>query len=181
MGIMFISDRVAIALENLMGMFFQANRILDRMASQLSVKFVMPNTSEIVHKKFAHIMPLVGDKISEYCDDRNYAVSYPTTTKDYTEYNNLMEMFNKILDYMVDIESATIECAELAKQENDLMTKHFLERFLYDEVRPYTKMAQSFVDYIERNGDEPIRHMSMDARINKFLGIVIEDGKEDDD
>jgi ferritin len=176
---MLISEKTAIALENLMGMFFQANRILDRMSSQLSVKFVMPNTSEIVHKQFAHVMPLIGDKISEYCDDRNYAVSYPETTRDYTEYNNLSDMFNKILDYMIDIEGTVIECVDIAEDENDLMTKHFLEKFLYEEVRPYTKLAQNFVDYVQKNGDEPIRHMSMDSRINRFLGI--ESKNEDDD
>ncbi len=176
---MLISEKVALALENLMGMFFQANRILDRMSSQLSVKFVMPNTTNIIHKKFAHIMPLIGDKISDYCDDRNYAVSYPETTKDSTEYKNLTEMFNRILDYMIDIEGSVIECIDIAQNESDMMTKYFLEKFLYEEVRPYTKLSQSLVDYVEKNGDEPIRHMNMDARIEKFLGINSENGVDD--
>ena len=162
------------SLENLMGMFFQMNRILDRCSSVLSVQFVMPKTTEIVHKQWSHKMPLVGDIISDYCDDRNYAVGYPETTKDFTEYKSLKEMFEKILDYMLDIESTTSECIDLAIQESDWMTKAFLEKFMLEEIKPYTKMAHNFVDYIEKNGDEPVRHISMDARINKFLGIESE-------
>lgn len=166
-----ISQKTAISLENLMGLFFTLNRLLDRAQAQLSVKFVMPKTSNIVHIHWSHIMPLVADKISDYCDDRNYAVNYPATTQDYTNYNNLMEMFTKILDYMIEIEGTVAECVDLAEEENDIMTKHFLEKFLVKEVKPYTKMALAFVDYIERNGDTPKDHMDMDDRINKFLGI----------
>ena len=181
MANMLISDKMAVALENLMGMFFQANRMLDRMSSQLSVKFVMPNTTEIFHKQWAHQMPLIGDLISDYCDDRNYAVSYPETTKDYTEYQNLTELCNKILDYMIDIEATTSECIDLAEEDDDKMTKYFLEKFLYEQVRNYTKLALNFVDYVEKNGDEPVRHLSMDARINKFLNMpTLSVGEYDD-
>lgn len=169
-----ISDKMETTLENIMGMFFQANRLLDRCSSVLSVKFVMPNTTKIVHKKWSHLMPLIADKISDYCDDRNYAVKYPITTADNTDYESLTDMFNRILNYMVEIEDSIIEAVEIAKDENDIMTKHFLEEFLYEEVRPYTKLAQNFVDYIEKNGDEPEKHMSMDARIEKFLGFSTE-------
>jgi ferritin len=173
---MLISEKTAQSLEKLMGMFFQANRIMDRMSTQLSIKFVMPNTSQIVHKQWAHKAPLTADLISDYCDERNYPVSYPTTVADYTEYSNLLEMFNKLLDFFIDIEGQAIECYDIAQEEHDIMTKYFVEKFLYENVKEYTKFAQNMVDYVEKNGDEPIRHMSMDARIGKFLGVEIGDG-----
>jgi len=172
MSELLISEKTSKALENLMGMFFQMNRILDRAQSQLSVKFVMPNTSRIVHIKWSHAMPLVADKIADYCDERNYAVSYPATTADYTDYSNLTEIFDRALDYMCDIESATKECIDIAREDGDEMTEYFLKEFLYDEIRPYTKLALNFVDYVRMNGDEPYRHMSMDSRIDKFLGEI---------
>lgn len=178
MAKMLISQDMAISLENLMGMFFQMNRLLDRAKSQLAIKFVMPNTTKIVHIHWSHQMPLVGDIISDYCEDRNYGVNYPETTGDYSDYNNLTEMFNKIFEYMLSIETETKKNINLAIEEGDDNTEIFLKNFLNNEIRKWTKLAQNFVDYIEQNGDDSSRHMSMDARINKFLGINLE---EDDD
>jgi ferritin len=82
---------------------------------------------------------------------------------------------------MIDIEATTSECIDLAEEEDDKMTKYFLEKFLYEQVRNYTKLALNFVDYVEKNGDEPVRHLSMDARINKFLNMPTLSVGEDDD
>ena len=179
MASLLISENMGQALDILLGRFFQANRILDRISAELSVKFVMPNTSNIVHKFWAHEMPLIADLISEYCDSRNYASNYPETTKDYSQYENLTEIFNKALDFMLEIEDETMNCISLAMDEKDYMTKAFLEKFLLEKINPFTKLAQNFVDYVEKNGDEPSKHMSIDARINRFLGIDLNSADSD--
>lgn len=163
-----LSDRMAMELENLMGMCFVGNRIADRAQSQLKVKFVMPITGDIVHLQFAHKMPLVADQIADYCDSRNYAVNYPATPKDYTDYSNTKEVFDKLLEYMLDLEKQTGNVMELALAERDKMTYKFLNDFLMG-LNEYTKMMLSFVDYIETNGYTPKDNRMMDYSIKKFL------------
>lgn len=167
---MLISQRMAEELEQLGGLCFIGNRIADRCQSQLKVKFVMPRTADIVHLEFAHKMPLIADVIADYCDDRNYDVNYPETPKDYSNYNSTKEIFDKLLAYMIDLETQTSLIIDIADEEHDYVTRKFLNDFLMDLV-PYTKMMLSFVDYIEQNGYTPKDNMDMDARINKFMGI----------
>lgn len=157
-------------LEEIMGMCFIGNRIADRVQSVIRIDFVMPNTADIVHLHFAHAMPLVADEVSDYAFDRNYAINYPATPKDYSHYTGLKEAFSKLLMFMRDLERITSEGIDLAIAEDDKTTKVFLDKFLRKLV-PYTAMFLDLCDYVDMNGDTPKDHMDMDARVNKFLHI----------
>lgn len=167
---MLISERMKAELEGLLGLFFIGNSILDNIVYQLDVKFVMPNTTNILHLHFSHELPLFADQISDYASDRNAYLHRPVVPANTKEYQNIKEMFVDILNYMVDIEKQTGNVIKYSVEENDRTTKVFLDEFLR-ELIPYTKVALSLIDYVDMNGYTPERNMEMDAHVNKFLGI----------
>ena len=58
-----ISDRMESALTGLYGLCFTGNSICDNIVTQLGVKFVMPNTSNLIHYNMAHELPVLADYI----------------------------------------------------------------------------------------------------------------------
>lgn len=165
-----LSDSVIRELSNIQGMLFIGNSIADNAVYQLSVKFVMPRTTEIVHHRFAHEMPLLADNITDYADDRNVYLHRPVVPEHKKEYSNIKEIFDELLEYMVNLEKIVSHAIDVCIDDNDKTTKVFLDSFLRDLI-PYTKMMLGFVDYIEMNGYTSKDNMDMDARINKFMGI----------
>lgn len=157
------------ALTGLYGLCFTGNSICDNFVTQLDVKFVMPNTSNIVHYRIAHILPLIADNIAEYAAARNSYLHRPAVSAHMEDYENLTDMFNDLLDFMISVEKEIGKVMELAKQEDDKQTLKHLDKLIRKFV-PLTKMALGFVDYIEMNGDTPSQRMQMDSNINKFFG-----------
>ncbi len=100
-----INDEITRGLNDIAGLLFVGNAIADNAVYQLSVKFVMPNTTEIVHLKFAHELPLLADKISDYADSRNVYLYRPVVPKQDKEYQNTKDIFVDLLKYMTDLES----------------------------------------------------------------------------
>ena len=175
-----LNDRVISELQNIQGMCFVGNAIADNAVYQLSVKFVMPRTTEIVHLRFAHELPLLADKITDYADDRNVYLHRPVVQAQTKEYNNIKEIFDDLLEYMVSLERIVSQGITACEETNDKVTKVFLDGFLRDLI-PFTRMMLGFVDYVEMNGIEPRNCMSMDARIEKFMGLVNNAVEDDDD
>ena len=165
-----ISDRMESALTGLYGLCFTGNSICDDLVTQLDVKFVMPNTSGIVHYHIAHEFPMIADDIGEYAAARNSYLHRPAVAANMNEYKNLTEMFDTLLDFMVSMEKEIGKVMDLAKQEDDKQTSKYLDDLLRRFV-PLTKLALGFVDYVEMNGDIPSQWMQMDSNINKFFGI----------
>lgn len=144
-----------------MGLCFIGNSIMDNIVYQLSVKFVMKHTSDIVHEGMAHKMPVLADDISDYADDRNVYLHRPIVPRQDKEYNNVSEIFKDIVEYMSDLEQATCRAIEISKSEHDHMTKLFLDSFLRN-LRPYTALALALEDYSEKNGTSSEQNMQMD-------------------
>lgn len=163
-----INDEITRGLNDIAGLLFVGNAIADNAVYQLSVKFVMPNTTEIVHLKFAHELPLLADKISDYADSRNVYLYRPVVPKQDKEYQNTKDIFVDLLKYMTDLESVVKTVIRTCDKLDDLTTKVFLDSFLRDLI-PYTKMMLGFNDYIEMNGFTSKDNMDMDARINRFF------------
>lgn len=164
-----LKDEIVKDLTNIAGLLFIGNSIADNAVYQLSVKFVMPNVTNIVHLRFAHELPLLADKISDYADDRNVYLYRPVVPEHRKEYANIKEIFIDLLNYMVDLETLVSQAIDTCIKYDDKTTKVFLDSFLRDLI-PYTKMMLGFNDYIEMNGYTPHDNMSMDARINRFFG-----------
>ena len=125
-----ITDRVNSKLNDIVTKCFTGNRVCDRAMSVLDVKFVMNQTSGILHEKLAHLFPLIADFVSEYQSERNCLTVYGFTPLDDTEYRSPQEFFEKILDFMTDLESLCYESYSLAIDDDDITTASFLLKFI---------------------------------------------------
>ena len=79
------------ALEEIVKQCFYNNRIADRIASLLSVQFVMPATEKIIHSKYAHLMPILADVITDYMSARDCSAIYGETPIGNQEYNTPLD------------------------------------------------------------------------------------------
>lgn len=167
---MMIKESIAKSLEELMGLCFVGNRIMDRMKSQLNVKFVMPVTGDIIHHQVSHQMPLLADKIGDYLESRDYCEGYHATPADFTDYKTSREIFDKMLEYFLDLEKSVCVVMDKCEKEKDRLTFTFLEGFLND-VYKFTTLAKDLVDYSEKNDCTPRDDMRFDSRIKGFLEV----------
>lgn len=165
-----LSEKVASDLQDISGLLFTGNSIVDNMVYALEVDFVMPNTSEMVHSKIAHEMPLLADEITEYAASRNVKLHRPVVPANKKDYNNIKEIFDEFLEYMVDLERMVSKVIDDCVEEDDKTTKAVLSSFL-KELIPYTKMALGFVDYVEKCGYTDKDCMFIDFSINHFMGL----------
>jgi len=140
-----ISEQTNAKLDELVTMFFAGNRLADRGMSQLDVKFCMNKTASILHTKVAHLFPSLADVVSDYQASRNNKTIYGLTPRDETEYASPMEFFERLAEFMVEVESFIFECYETAKEDEDFMTKSFLESFIL-QMLPLTKQCLLLVD-----------------------------------
>lgn len=162
-----ISKEMKVSLEKIISHCFYNNRILDRMCSILSVTFVMPITSNILHHNLAHLYPLLADDISDYMDSRDCTTIYGETPVGDQEYDTVLDCFNKILEINLHLESLIKESIILAQSINDYSTKVYLERFLL-KILPITKDILLLLDKAEMYGDSDISLMKLDHDIVSF-------------
>ena len=162
-----ISKEMKASLEKIISHCFYNNRILDRMCSILSVTFVMPITSNILHHNLAHLYPLLADDISDYMDSRDCTTIYGETPIGDQEYDTVLDCFNKILEINLRLESLIKESIVLAQSINDYSTKVYLERFLL-KILPITKDILLLIDKAEMYGNSDMSLMKLDHDIVSF-------------
>lgn len=162
-----LKNEIKTSLEEIIEHCFYGNRIVDRICSLISVKFVMPNTENILHHKYAHKLPLLADEISGYMDARNCTTIYNETPKGDQEYKNVGECFEKILEINLELEKKTMESISMALKFGDYTTKVFLENFLYNLI-PLTKDIQLLLDKYYMYGKSNKDNMDFDNDIKSF-------------
>ena len=159
-----IPENINSKLDEIVTKCFEGNRIADRGMSVLAVKFVMSNTSEILHEKLAHLYPLLADKVSTFQESRNNLTFYGLTPADNTDYDSPLQFFERMFDYMVDLEAGISSAIRIARDE-DYMTYSFLLGFLL-EINKVTEQCLLLLDKAEQyNG----KWESFDARVNGFV------------
>ena len=163
-----INDKVAGNLNLLNQRFFNGNRILDRIMTSLVVTFIMPKTEATFHIPLAHKYPLFADELGSYMEGRNQIVAYLETMTDVTEYNSPLEMWQKYLDYQIELEDLVQECINIAIEEADITTKVFLEKLLL-EIQVYTNQALLLVDKSTMYGNNEFAWMMFDEHCESFL------------
>ena len=138
---------VKTALEDIIGQCFINNRYADRIVSILSVSYIMPNASNIIHKKIAHayLNEHGADGIGDYMNSRNATIVYNATLLGNQEYGNAIECFDTLLKNQLDLEHLVQKAIDIAYKKNDLTTKVFLDNFLRDLI-PYTTAMLTLVD-----------------------------------
>jgi ferritin len=147
-----ISEELNNQFNFLVGKCFEFNRLLDRQMSLLDTKFCMPKTSSILHAKVAHKFPFYGDVLSDFQSARNNLTIYPATPLGAKDYNSPMEIFEDMLRFMQEFESDVYGVCDLAKEDNDYMSKVFLDSFMLSLI-PMTKQFLLLVDKCEAYKD----------------------------
>lgn len=162
-----ISKEMKASLEKIISHCFYINRMLDRMCSILSVTFVMPITSNILHHNLAHLYPVLADNISDYMDARDCTTIYGETPRGDQDYDTALDCFNKMLEINLDLESLVKDSIALAQTSNDYSTKVMLEKFLL-KITPITKDILLLVDKAEMYGNTDASMMKFDHDILDF-------------
>lgn len=162
-----LSSAIKTSLEKIVSHCFYCNRIADRICSILSVKFVMPITSNIIHENVAHLYPLLADNISGYMDSRDCTIIYGETPKGNQEYDSAIECFNKLLEVQLQLENLTKESIAMANKENDYTTKVLLDSFLLRLI-PLTSDLLTLVDKAELYSDSSMGMMKLDHDVPSF-------------
>jgi hypothetical protein len=124
-----IPDGINDKLNDIVTLCFVGNRVCDRAMSVLDVKFAMNKSAGILHEKLAHLFPKVADVVSTYQGSRNCLTVYGVTPMDNTDYSNPLEFFDKILEYMNDLESLCYESYHAAMDGDDITTASFIFKF----------------------------------------------------
>ena len=168
-----INDSVNNKLNEIIKMLFLGNRIMDRALSVMSVKFCMTKTSDLIHPRVAHIYPKLADIISDYQSSRDCLSVYGLTPLEETDYNDPMEIFDRMIDYQEDLESLITESIELAQSESDYTTKVTLEDFLLSLV-PLMNQLLLLADKMEAYKDQ---WMLYDANVEDWITLPIMVGK----
>lgn len=162
-----ISKEIKAALEKIISHCFYSNRMLDRMCSVLSVSFVMPITSSILHHNLAHYYPILADYISDYMDGRDCTTIYEETPRGDQEYDTPLDCFNKLLEINLHLEKLITDAIILSQSNGDYTTKVYLEEFLL-KIIPITKDILLLVDKAELYGDSDSGITRLDSDITDF-------------
>lgn len=165
-----LKPEVKQALENIVGQCFMNNRYADRIASILSVSFIMPNASDEIHHRIAHMYLNKdgADAIGDYMDSRNTTTIYPATLVGNQEYGNAIDCMETLLKNQLDLEKVVQDGIEKAKMVGDITTKSFLEKFLVNLI-PYTSATMALVDKANQYNISDARNCaSFDHDINTF-------------
>ena len=162
-----ISKDMKMSLEKIISHCFYGNRMLDRICSVLSVTFVMPITSNLIHLNLAHRYPILADAISDYMDGRDCTTIYGETPRGDQDYDTALDCFNKILEINLELESLVKDTISLAQQTNDYTTKVYLEDYLKNLI-PITQDILLLVDKAEMYGDSDANMMKFDNDIISF-------------
>jgi len=166
-----VSDKVNDALNDIVLKCFYINRQEDRTMTELSVKFTMNQTSDTLHPILAHSPLALADLIGDYQDARNVLTNYGLVPADNTDYNNVLEMFEKSLEVWLNLEKTISDAVEICLNENDATTRVFLESFLL-KIIPFTAQVVLLCDKIEAYGENPtLGRMLFDQNIESFIVV----------
>lgn len=140
-----LSESVNKKLDELLTKCFAGNRLCDRAMSVLDVKFVMNKSVSILHPGIAHLFPKLADVISDFQADRNQMSIYGMTPLDATDYVSPQEFFERLVDFVEDMESLAYDVKQIAIEESDCTTVAFADDFI-EILIPLTKQCLLLVD-----------------------------------
>ena len=164
-----VSDKVNNALNDIILKCFYINKQEDREMTELSVKFTMNKTSDTLHPILAHSPLALADLIGDYQDQRNALTNYGLVPEDNTDYDSVLEMFEKSLEVWLNLEKTIADGVEICLNENDATTRVFLETFLV-KIIPFTAQVILLCDKMEAYGENPtLGRMIFDENIDSFI------------
>ena len=165
---MLISPNTNEQLNKIIAKMFHLNRILDRIVSVMSVKFACVKSSNIIHLQFAHKFPLLADQISEIQDSFNVVTDYLETPTDISDYHSLLEMFEKVLDNVIEANDLICGAIEIADEQKDINVKSSLQTFLATIFINYIKQSIVLRDKAKMYGNDIL---NFDRDIDTFFTL----------
>ena len=142
-----LSEKTKLVLEKIIQHCFYINRMADRMVSVLSVKFVMPNTSNIIHKNYAHWAPVYADLISDYMDSRDCTTIYGETPRGDQEYESPLDCINKALEMNIELEKLLRKSIETSLEERDY-TLSYKMPFMISLIDNLSSIGEAEIDKV---------------------------------
>ena len=167
MGEGLLTTEVKAVLEEIVAKCFYNNRMLDRIVSILSVKFVMPVTGDIIHHRLAHLYPNIADLVSDYMAERNCTTIYNETPAGNQDYDSPLDCFNYMLELNLDLENIVKKAIKVSHDEGDYTTTVFLDSFLRMLI-PITDDMLLLVDKATMYGNSNLSWMKYDNDIEDF-------------
>lgn len=167
MGEGLLTTEVKAVLEEIVAKCFYNNRMLDRIVSILSVKFVMPVTGDIIHHRLAHLYPNIADLVSDYMAERNCTTIYNETPAGNQDYDSPLDCFNYMLELNLDLENIVKRAIKVSHDEGDYTTTVFLDSFLRRLILITDDMLL-LVDKATMYGNSNLSWMKYDNDIEDF-------------
>jgi len=164
-----IPENINSKLDEIVTKCFEGNRIADRGMSVLNIKFVMNKTEALLHDKLAHRFPQLADIVSTYQGSRNCLTVYGVTPLDDTYYESPLDFFNRMLNYMMELEALICEAIEMSRSD-DNFTYAFLLEFT-EEIAFVTEQCLLLVDKANEYKD---KWQLFDHNIRDF---ILDDGE----
>lgn len=129
---MLINERTIKEINLVSQQCFWLNRVVDRAVSVLGVTFGMPITSKILHQGLAHKYPLLADNVNEILDMYNELVDYLETPADTRDYEDIVELFQVILEENIKLYDMTRNAIFVSREMKDFNVETHLLDFLED-------------------------------------------------
>lgn len=161
---MLISERTSLALDEIVGAFFDLNRSFDRAVSIMQNKFSMPNAANIIHHKLAHLFPLLADVVSEFKDEYNMTTIYPETHRDERDYNDLAQMMGTLLKEMEEVYQMITMTYDMAAESRELNVAAMLMRL----TRMFTVVMGQVITLSDKAKELPTAYDQYDAHIERW-------------
>jgi len=167
-----ISKELNDMLSFLLGECFRLNRVADRGISLMEVRWKLLKSAPIIHLSIAHMLPLLGDKISSFQSKKNCESIYPDTTGGSKEYSSPLEFFEFVLEEFNKFEDEISDVIDYAQSEKDHATVQFLKSFLA-EFLDYTATMNNVVDVANSYSrtSDPMAMQLFDRDVEKCLLI----------
>ena len=158
---MLISNETSEALDILVGKMFDLNRSFDRAVSWMQNVWSMPQASDIVHHKLAHLFPLLADLFTEIKDRSNVTSVYPETHRDGREYQNLLGMFETLLKECSDGYEMIVRVEDIAISHKDKNVLADMVNFMqkYNELMGQVITLRDKAEQLPTSYDEFDRHI----------------------
>lgn len=142
---MLINDRTIKEINLISQQCFWLNRVLDRAVSVLDSDFGMVHTSAILHEGLAHKYPILADEINKSLSMFGEKISYLETPEDSRDYDDIVSIFQTILDENILLYEALKKCLLVVREVSDFNVEYIVLEFI-GEVNKYVAQAITLRD-----------------------------------
>lgn len=128
---------------------FDINSLLDRDSYILSVKYNCVDFGEWIHKNLAHYMPELADKVEAFGELRGDLFYRDIVPKHAEEYSNIVEMFEKFVFEVVELEKMCVTALRSCAESGDEAYEDLLREINVKDIAQLVKQSAVFYEAIK--------------------------------